>query len=362
MSQRVVIMAGPLPPAVGGMASVIGTLQQSSLAQKVALRLFQTGKTTPKNRSLWRAVSARSSLMWAWWGLLGDRPRPIAHIHTCSGFTFFLDGALLLSARLRGAATVLHIHGGRFDNFLDGLGPVLSPVARWLARRAHVVVVLSEDWQRRLGARLPGARWAVVRNGVVVKALPRTVQRKGPPRFLFLGSISRAKGVDVLLQAVANSSGDWQVVLAGAESEPDFIAWMQGEITRLNIGARVQWLGEVVGAAKDDALAFSDIFVLPSRAEGLPMAMLECMGAGMPVVATRVGAIPEVIEEGREGLLVPPADAAALATAMDRLAGDAALRQRMGAAARRTCEDHYGVESAARKLLLLYDALPEAPS
>lgn len=361
MTQRVVIMAGPLPPAVGGMASVIGTLQQSSLAQKVALRLFQTGKTTAENRSLWRAVSARSSLMWAWWGLVGGTPRPIAHIHTCSGFTFFLDGALLLSARLRGAATMLHIHGGRFDNFLDGLGPILAAVARWLARRAHVIVVLSEDWQRRLDTRLPGARWAVVRNGVAVKALLRPVHREGPPRFLFLGGMSRAKGVDVLLQAVASSNGDWHVVMAGAESERDFIAWMQREISRLNIGARVQWLGEVVGTAKDDALTFSDVCVLPSRSEGLPMAMLECMGAGMPVVATRVGAIPEVIEDGREGLLVSSGDAAALAVAMDRLAGDADLRRHMGAAARRTCEDHYGVESAARKLLLLYETLLAEP-
>lgn len=355
-------MAGPLPPAVGGMASVIGTLHQSSLAQRVALQLFQTGKTTPENRSLWQAVSARSRLMCAWWGLVGNRPRPIAHIHTCSGFTFFLDGALLISARMRGAATVLHIHGGRFDSFLDGLGPALSLVARWLARRAHVVVVLSEDWQRRLEARLPGARWAVLRNGVAVKALSQPVHREGAPQFLFLGGMSRAKGIDVLLQAVAISRGSWQVVMAGAESEPGFITWMQSEISRLNIGSRVRWLGEVIGAAKDDALACSDACVLPSRAEGLPMAMLECMGAGMPVVATQVGAIPEVIAEGCEGLLVPPGDAAALAAAMDLLAGDAELRQRMGAAARRTCEDHYSVESAARRLAILYAALPTAPS
>ena len=160
---------------------------------------------------------------------------------------------------------------------------------------------------------------------------------------------------------MANASGDWQLVMAGAESEPGFIAWMHSEIGRLGIGSRVQWLGEVVGAAKDSALAASDIFVLPSRAEGLPMAMLECMGAGMAVVATRVGAIPEVITEGREGLLVPPGDAAALAAAMDRLASDADLRQRMAAAARRTCEDHYSVESAARKLMLIYQALPAGP-
>ena len=92
------------------------------------------------------------------------------------------------------------------------------------------------------------------------------------------------------------------------------------------------------------------------------MAMLECMGSGMPVVATQVGAIPEVISEGREGLLVPPGDAAALAAAMDRLAGDADLRLRMGAAARRTCADHYSVDSMVLTLMEMYEDLPTAPA
>ena len=84
------------------------------------------------------------------------------------------------------------------------------------------------------------------------------------------------------------------------------------------------------------------------------MAMLECMGAGLPVVATRVGAIPEVVTEGREGLLVPPDDVAALAQAMDRLAADGPLRVRLGLAARQTCQAQYGVEAAVLKLMALY--------
>ena len=347
-------MAGPLPPAVGGMASVIVALHQSSLSQQVDLRLFQTAKTTPENRSLWHAVLTRSRLMWRWWRSIGEEPSTVAHIHTCSGFTFFLDGALLLAARLRGNSTVLHIHGGRFDAFLDGLGPVRFALAGWLVRRAHVAVVLSADWQQRLNSRLPGARWAVVENGVsVARALARP-HRHGPTQFLFLGGMSRAKGVDVLLQAVAKSTQDWQLVMAGPEAESGFTAWMHSEIARLNIGARARWLGEVRGAAKEDAMSAADVCVLPSLAEGLPMAILECMGSGMPVVATRVGAIPEVIADAREGLLVPPGDADALAAAMDRLAKDGELRQCMGAAARRTCAERFSVELAVIKLMALY--------
>ena len=357
MKQRVVIMAGPLPPAVGGMASVIAALQGSSLSQRVDLRLFQTGKTTPEGRSLGRGVQARLQLMWRWWRGFGQWPRPLAHIHTCSGFTFFLDGALLVLARLRGASTVLHIHGGLFDAFLDALPPGRAALARWLARRAHVVVVRSTDWQQRLQARLPGVRWAVVENGVPLPdgVVVQPGADAAAVRFLFLGGLSRAKGVDVLLQAVALSQGPWRLAVAGAEAEAGFLAWMHSEVERLNIGQRVRWLGEVRGAAKDEAIAASHAFVLPSRAEGLPMAMLECMGAGLPVVATRVGAIPEVVTEAEEGLLVPPGDAAALAAAMDRLSADTVLRRRLGLRARQTCSAHYSVEAAALKLATLYE-------
>jgi len=99
-------MAGPLPPLVGGMSTVIEDLSRSSLAREVDLVLFDTRKPTREGRRLVEALGARLRLWRAWWASLGgtgraDRRRTIAHIHTCSGLSFFLDAAYLLLAGLR---------------------------------------------------------------------------------------------------------------------------------------------------------------------------------------------------------------------------------------------------------------------
>jgi glycosyltransferase involved in cell wall biosynthesis len=358
MSLPMVIMSGPLPPAVGGMASVLGALRDSSLSRRLDLRLFETGKTTPEGRPLWQGIASRLDLISRWWRQMGQHPRPVAHIHTCSGLTFFLDCLLLLLAKLRGAPTILHIHGARFDAFLDSLSGPQALLARWFARRAGTVIVLSEDWRKRLSERLPGANLKVVANGV--PGFPDIGERASTaaPRYLFLGNLCRRKGVHVLLQAARNAQTAWELDLAGGEEEPGFVAWTRQQIKELGLTQRVRLLGPVVGEAKTRLLQQADGFVLPSLAEGLPMALLEAMAARLPVVVTTVGAMPEVVRDGIEGILVPPEDAVALGQALDRLATDPAQRERMGLAASVSCDRGYGVERMVEALVDIYSTLP----
>jgi glycosyltransferase involved in cell wall biosynthesis len=349
-----VLMSGPLPPAIGGMASVIDMLARSSLSDRCELTLFETGKTTPANRSPMQGLRARWRVMTDWWSHLGRAD--LAHIHTCSGLTFALDGLLLLLARARRVPVVLHIHGARFDDFLDRLGPVTRALARMVARRAHRVIVLSDEWLERLTPRLPGSNLKVVANGV---AAPRTVEGSQAPNdrveFLFLGSLGTRKGVPDLLSALARSSGQWQLLLAGGEEHPGDLERVQKDIDRLGITDRVHVLGPVVGDAKACLLGRVSGFVLPSHAEGLPIALLEAMAAGLPVVVSTVGAMPEVVRDGQEGWVIEPGDVDALANALDRLASSATERERMGRIARDTCERRYGIERMVESLIHLYD-------
>ena len=362
MTRPAVVMSGPLPPAVGGMASVLAALQASSLAQRVDLQLFETGKTTAPGRPLWQGVITRIKLMLDWWRLFGSKPVPVAHIHTCSGLTFFLDGALLLLSRLRGAPVVMHVHGARFDEFLDGLSAPAAALARWLSRRASVVVVLSPAWQERLALRWPGVRLMVLANGVSMPAVAHAVACPEKPRFVFLGNLGRRKGVHLLLEAAALAREPWVVVLAGGEEEPGFMQWTRDEITRQSLGHRLEVLGPVVGNAKIDLLAGAQGFVLPSLAEGLPMALLEAMDMGLPVVVSAVGAMPEVVRHGLEGHVVPADDAAALAAALDAMARSPEQRQRQGAAAAERCRSLYGIERMVESVLGIYAELPAGRS
>ncbi len=352
--QPTVVMSGPMPPAIGGMASVLAALESSTLPKRIHLTLFETGKITHSNRPLWQSVLSRLMLMFNWWRLFGTTPRPIAHIHTCSGFTFFLDSILLIMCWLRGAPTILHIHGAKFDVFLYSLKPVLAAFARWISRRASVVIVLSTEWQLKLTRYWPDAVFKVVSNGVTTASHAKNVGQVLQPRFVFMGNLGQRKGVHVLLQSVQSSRASWCLDLAGGEEDPGYAQTARAEIERLGLGERVRLIGPVVGQAKEDLLLGAQGFVLPSLAEGLPMALLEAMAMGLPPVVSAVGAMPEVVRQGIDGLVVPPGDAVALAVALDKLAGEPDVRVSLGLSAAERCRALYGIERMVDRLDGIY--------
>jgi glycosyltransferase involved in cell wall biosynthesis len=352
-----VVMAGPLPPTIGGMTTVIDDISRSSLARQVELTLFDTAKRTPPGRSLWRAVRARFALCAAWWTALGGSPRTIAHIHTCSGLSFFLDSVYAALAKLRGVPVVLHVHGARFDAFLDGLAPSRLWLVRQIARRADAVVVLSGEWQQKLRERLPAARLVVIENGVGEPSSVPVEKRDDEILVLFLGNLCRRKGVWDLVASVARLPASVRVVMVGGEEDPGIAAALRAELARLGIGHRVELAGPAVGEEKSRWLARADIFALPSYAEGVPISMLEALASGLPAIVTPVGGIPSVLEDGAHALFVQPGDQDGLVAAVTRLTEDAGLRARLGHAAKRHVEAHYGIESTARKYLRLYATL-----
>lgn len=355
-----VVMAGPLPPVIGGMATVIDDIARSSLAREVELVLFDTGKRTPEGRSLMEAVRARFALWLTWWRVLSPARHTVAHIHTCSGLTYFLDGAYVLLARLRGVPVVLHVHGARFDTFLDGLSPRVLRIARFIARRAARVVVLSGEWEQKLAARLPGSRLAVIENGVAEPPFIEASKITGEIIVLFLGNLSQRKGVwDLVACAKALPPGVY-LALVGGEEDPGIAEKLREYLVRENLEDRVKLVGPTVGKAKIRWLRSADIFVLPSYAEGVPISMLEAAATGLPLIVTPVGGIPSVLSDGEHAIFVQPGDRDALVNAISRLAKTPVLRAKLGTAARKHVLEQYGIEQTASKYLNLYRELRPA--
>ncbi len=227
---------------------------------------------------------------------------------------------------------------------------------RWLQRVAggRVVVpsqAVADFATTHIG--LPADIVDVVVNGVDPGRFtpsPRATDR--PVIAVWLGVMAPVKRLDVLLESVATVE-DLTLRLLGTGPERDAV---EKAVAAHGIGHRV----ELPGAVKDPAaeLVAADIFVLPSAAENCPLALLQAMACGLPVVASRVGGIPEVIRDGVEGLLVPPGSPAALAAALGRLVADPVGRQRMGARARERITTRFttaacvdGLTSTYRKAL-----------
>jgi len=179
--------------------------------------------------------------------------------------------------------------------------------------------------------------------------------RDGEVLVTYVGRLERQKGVDVMLCAGAKAlrhKGDLRFLVVGAG--PDRSAF-EVLAARLGIAGHVDFLGWRPDVP--DILAASDIFVLPSRWEGMPNALLEAMASGTASVASDVEGVRELIEPGRSGLVVLPGDADALAGAVVSLARDEGLRKRLGAAARRSVTEHFDIGSVVQQYVRLYEEL-----
>ena len=343
-----------MPPAIGGMATVLQDLQNSSLAEQVQLEFFNTFKTTADGRSLFCAVKSKLSLWMKWGKLLQGKQKTVVHIHTCSGFTFFLDSILICIAKCFSRPVVLHIHGGRFIEFLDNLSPVLFKLVSWVFHCCNRVVVLSDYWQNTLSDKFSECSFSIVENGVPIKRLVK----KQPScdaeiEILFLGNLTKLKGVFDLIVAMKYIDGA-MLNFVGGEEDAGIFQDIEKLLDTHHLQNKVKIHGPQYGEAKNIFLNAADIFVLPSYAEGLPISLLEAMANALPVVVSPVGGIPSVITDQQEGLLVKPGQVDDIVKALNALVRNDGLRKEMGLAGRKRCEEQFGIEKTVGKLLNIY--------
>lgn len=204
---------------------------------------------------------------------------------------------------------------------------------------------------------MPGGLVTVVRNGLP-DAVPRADPAAEPPVVGCVSRIEAGKGVHVLVDAFeravrADRHPGARLRIYG--SGPGF-AELEERAAGTGVGARIELIGHLEGDIAD-ALSSVSVFAFPSLHEGFPYAILEAMRAGCAIVATAVGGVPEAIEDGVSGLLVPPGDAVALAGALDRLLSDPPLRGELGAAARARFESEFTLDRMCEQVDVLLDRL-----
>lgn len=355
MREASVLQLGPGLSVRGGISSVERLIVEHAGAQ-ITIRHVATmedGSTLHKLRVFAQALrQVRAAL---------HDPEPlVVHIHfSVRGST--LRKTLLAWMTLRAhRPLILHAHGSTFDEFFCRLPALVQGLLRRTFARADCFLVLSSQWKNFYTHRcgLPVSRVMVLYNPTAVP--PAVPDRKGRPtvQFLFLGRIGHRKGAFDLLQAFAALPPELRsrarLVFAG-----------DGEVETLREAAKpygdsVQVHSWIDAAQRDALLAQSDVFALPSYHEGVPMALLEAMATGLPVITTSVGGIPDVIGDQCEGLLIAPGDANALQAAMRTMIENESQRLLLGrhARARAQC---FNIGQYTSNLLRIYRRLLAAP-
>ena len=255
-----------------------------------------------------------------------------------------LDHAFVLS-RLTGIPFSFTVHG---SDLLVRPHPLLGPIAR---EASAVFTPTRFNRDALVGRhRVPEERIVLAANGVDTDRFrPGGDEEKEPGSILTVARLHPVKGLDFLIDAyaiLAERGTDFRARIVGDGPEREAL---ERRIREKGLGERVRLEG---GLDREEIRAFlrrSEIFALSSHSEGLPMSVLEAMSAALPVAATRITGIPELVGEGETGFLVPPGDAAALADRLERLLADRELRSRMGRAGREKVEAEYRLEDVVRR-------------
>jgi glycosyltransferase involved in cell wall biosynthesis len=256
--------------------------------------------------------------------------RPDGALVLVDGLIGSAAGAVLVprSARLRLVVLAHMVFGG------DAVPEVDERAALGAAR----AVVATSGWTRRLlldRYGLTADRVSVARPGTDRAPVGPGTAAGG--RLLCVGAVSPVKGQDVLFEALTGTAGPWRCAVVGpADRDPPYAAALERRAVAAGLADRVRWAGVRTGARLAAEHRDADLLVVPSRSESYGMVVGEALAAGLPVLASAVGGIPEALgrtPSGVPGMLVPPDDAGALAAALGRWLTDAGLRRRLRRAA-----------------------------
>lgn len=278
----------------------------------------------------------------------------LLHIHLSDRGSAYRKALLGDLARLLRVPYVVHLHGAIFVQFWSATSPRLSRAIERLFKQSNHIVVMGQYWACAIIERVPTAaqKISVVPNATHASGVDQLPSETGQVRITCLGQLGHRKGTSELIDAFQRlkSRADWKATVAGDGMVEEYRA----KVRSVGIEDRVEIPGWLDPAGTEDLLRRTDILVLPSFSENLPMVIIEAFAHGVPVISTPVGAIPEVVREGRTGLLVPPGHVTALARAIERLIEDSALRQSLGDAARREHAERYEIGCYVRKLAQIW--------
>lgn len=302
-------------------------------------------------------LSAAISAVSKFCTLLVRRQVRLLHAHTASRASFWRKSIFILLCKAARKPVVIHMHSGEFIHFYcNECGGIAKWYISMILDHADTIIVLTEGWKKRLSKITRNPRIVAILNPIIASNNNEQTAKRTSNTLLYLGRIARKKGVFDLLDVIAELRAEFDKLLLICAGEGDISAAKE-RAAQLGIENHVQFTGWIDEDRKDQLINLATVMVLPSYAEGLPMSVLEAMAAGLPVVATAVGGIPDVITSEDNGLLVAPGDKSQLREALQHILRDKSLRQRISDNARQTFLNEFRAETVFRQVSSIYEQL-----
>lgn len=346
MSTVKVCLVAPLPPPYGGIAhwtSMVSKYAKSnSKADIFVVNTAPTWRTIHRNGLIVRALGGGVQLIRdvffiikALWAGGFDA----IHLTTSGHLAAVRDLAISYVASIFGVALIYHIRFGRIPAIARSGGLEWRLIKKVMERSTSVITI---DQATLLAVQqfAPGVNVCLIPNCVNMAELPQPGQGAGDQKTaLFLGWVVPTKGVGELVEAWQKTRpAGWKLDIIGPVDEA-----YKASLVSSQSDDRIEFLGQLPHKESMQRMAQCDLFILPSYTEGFPNVVVEAMALGRPIIATTVGAIPEMLE-GDAGILIESKNSKVLAEAISHATGDADLRHRLGAQARKKAMGNYTID------------------
>lgn len=362
MKRPVAILLGPHRKAVSGVSTHLNLLFASPLAEEFSLVHFQVGSEGRVEGRAGRLVRLLVSPLSLALAIL-TRGAAIVHLNTSLfARAYWRDLAYLVVAKLCGARVLYQVHGGALPQQFFRGSRFLSVFLRGTLRLADAIIVLAEAELEAYRRFVPGQQVLTLPNAIDCAPYARVTRSRSNPsqplRLAYVGRLIRSKGLYEAVQAMSIAKAhSIKATLVIAGSGPEELA-LPDYAVKLGVASDVRFTGPIFGERKIKILAESDAFVFATyHPEGLPYALLEAMAAGLPVITTRIGAIPDVVADGVHGLFVPGNDPDAIYRAIAALSANRDLLARMSAACRTRVAAAYSMERMSGEFCRLYSEI-----
>lgn len=342
-SNKVLSIGCHCNPPKGGVAYVLKSYQDYIYSPFKFVANSKGGKI----RNLWYLFKSYIQCEWLY---LVDKKIEIVHIHTASYISFRRSSWFMHQAKRYKKKVIAHIHGGGFKEYY-------KKETSFVEKNLHKVdgiIALSETWKDFFTS--IGCKKVYVINNIIEppKILPK--KNDGKLHFLFLGLITEAKGIFDLLEVLESNQEAWEekiVLHIGGRGKVDKLVSL---INEKKLSSIVQYEGWVSGLKKQELFNKADAFILPSYAEGVPISILEAMSYGLPVFASAVGGIPDMIQDGINGWLFDAGDLQVMAKKINNFLSSTSNYEKVSTT-NRVFAKNYMPEFVSQKLEELYAEL-----
>lgn len=315
-----VVFVGPDRKGLGGIASVLSSYS-------TIIKPFHCLSTNSRYGLINGLINFSLTML----GLPIQRikGRKILHIHHACAKSLPRKAIIARWGRILGFKIILHCHGGAIVDYASKIG--VNKVTRML-KTAHVNVVLSKTWQKNF-ANVFGIYDTVTINNII--ETPSTsisahgMQKGETLKLVFLGRLVRDKGIHELLEAISIIKSEGLPVLLTICGDGD-VDSINALIQSLNIGDLIHFVGWVNAKERESILERSNCLILPSYYEGIPICILEAMSMGLAIIATKVGGVPDIVTNKKNGLLVKSHDVNEIVNSIRTLINNPYLVEKFG--------------------------------